>query len=298
MKTQDSFVPLSFSAALAFATCLGICSLLANQATAQKNTSAKQGEWSRFRGPNGTGISSATSIPTSWTEKDYNWVSKLPGKGSSSPVVWNDHIFLTTSDRDKGVRSVFSIRTKDGSVHWRRDFPYQPYRVHRDNDFASASPVADPNGVVVVWSSPKQLLMLAFDLEGKEQWRKDLGPYKGLHGSASSPIIVNDLVILANDQMNPVRMARYLPKGASMIPDKSFLIAIERKTGKTRWQLERRTELAGYATPCVRQIKNGKPELVITGTAHGVTGIDLATGKVNWEISDVFASRTVASPQL
>jgi outer membrane protein assembly factor BamB len=169
--------------------------------------------------------------------------------------------------------------------------------MHRDNDFASATPTVDAHGVVVVWSTPDQLLMLALDHDGKEQWRRDLGPYKGIHGSASSPVIVDGLVVLANDQMNPVRMAKYLPKNASMVPGKSFLIAVDRKTGKTRWKVNRRTELAGYATPCVRQTEDG-PELIFTGTAHGITGIDLATGKVNWEIDNVFASRTVGSPQL
>ena len=83
-----------------------------------------------------------------------------------------------------------------------------------------------------------------------------------------------------------------------MVPGKSFLIAVDRMTGKTRWKVPRRTELAGYATPCVRRVDGGRPEVIFTGTAHGITSVDLATGKVNWEIDDVFASRTVGSPQL
>jgi outer membrane protein assembly factor BamB len=196
------------------------------------------------------------------------------------------------------TRSVLCIDTGNGQIRWRRDFPYKGYRKHRDNDVASATPTVDADGVVVVWSTPGQLLMLAFDLNGKPMWERELGPFKGIHGSASSPIIVDDLVILANDQMNPVRMAHELPKDASMVPGKSFLIAVDRKTGKTRWKVPRRTELTGYATPCVRRIDGGRPEVIFTGTAHGITSVDLATGKVNWEIDDVFASRTVGSPQL
>jgi len=255
-------------------------------------------EWTRFRGPNGSGISGARTIPIKWTAKEYNWTIELPGDGSSSPVVWKEKLFVTCNDRKKSIRSVVCVNATDGKIRWRRNFPYTSYRMHRDNDFASATPTVDADGVVVVWSMPKQLLMLALDLDGRELWRRDLGPYVGLHGSASSPIIADDLVILANDQMHPQVMKRHLPKDASMVPGKSFLIAVDRMSGKTRWKIDRRTVLAGYSTPCVRQTGTGAPELVFSGTAHGMTGVDLVTGKVNWEIKGILNSRVVGSPQL
>jgi outer membrane protein assembly factor BamB len=258
----------------------------------------QQDTWTRFRGPNGSGISDARTIPMKWTAKDYNWTVKLPGAGSSSPVVWGNRIFLTCNDAQPAVRRIVCLDTRDGRVRWFRDYVHPRYAMHRDNDFASATPSVDADGVVLTWSTPGRLVMLALDLEGREQWRKDLGPYVGLHGSASSPVIVDDLVILANDQMNPVVMKRHLPKNASMTPGDSFLIAVDRATGDTRWKLKRRTVLAGYATPCLRRPEGGDAELVFTGTAHGITGVDLATGKVNWEIPGLFSSRTVGSPQL
>ncbi|MDP7292343.1 MAG: PQQ-binding-like beta-propeller repeat protein [Verrucomicrobiota bacterium] len=261
------------------------------------HTAEEENEWTRFRGPNGSGISGAKTIPIRWIAKDYNWTVILPGDGSSSPVVWGQHLFVTCNDRKKSIRSIVCVNATDGKIRWRRNFPYTSYRMHRDNDFASATPTVDAGGVVVVWSMPKQLLMLALDLEGKELWRRDLGPYVGIHGSASSPIIANDLVVLANDQMHPQVMKRYLPKGASMVPGESFLIAVDRKSGKTCWKIERKTVLAGYSTPCVRQTGRGT-ELVFSGTAHGMTGVGLKTGKVNWEIKGILGSRVVGSPQL
>jgi outer membrane protein assembly factor BamB len=258
----------------------------------------EENEWTRFRGPNGSGISGAQSIPVKWTAKEYNWTIELPGDGSSSPVVWKEKLFVTCNDRKKSIRSVVCVNATDGKILWHRDFPYTSYPMHRDNDFASATPTVDADGVVVVWSMPKQLLMLALDLEGKELWRRDLGPYVGIHGSASSPIIADGLVILANDQMDPKVMKRFLPRDASMVPEKSFLIAVDRMTGKTRWKIDRRTVLAGYSTPCVRQTGGDGPELVFSGTAHGMTGVDLATGKINWEIKGILNSRVVGSPQL
>ncbi len=64
------------------------------------HTSAEEGEWSRFRGPNGSGISKATTVPVRWTEQDYNWKIELPGVGESSPVVWENRIFVTCGDRE------------------------------------------------------------------------------------------------------------------------------------------------------------------------------------------------------
>ncbi|MCP4731341.1 MAG: PQQ-binding-like beta-propeller repeat protein [Roseibacillus sp.] len=279
---------------VSFTALLLVCSM----GTVVAHAAGKKNEWTRFRGPNGSGISEAKAIPIKWTAKDYNWVAKLPGSGSSSPVVWGDRIFLTCNDTEKTTRTILCMDTRDGKIRWRRDFPFTPYHMHRDNDFASATPTVDADGVVVVWSKPEQLLILALDLEGKEMWRRDLGPYVGTWGSASSPIIAGGLVILANDQMHPQVMKRFLPKDASMVPGKSFLIAVDRKSGKTRWKIDRHTVLAGYSTPCVRETGNDSPELVFSGTAHGMTGVDLATGKVNWEIKGVLGSRVVGSPQL
>ncbi|MCH2505786.1 MAG: hypothetical protein MK125_09565, partial [Dehalococcoidia bacterium] len=121
-------------------------------------------EWTRFRGPNGSGISGARTIPTKWTAKEYNWTVKMPGDGSSSPVVWKENLFVTCNDRKKSIRSIVCVNATDGKIHWRRDFPYTSYRMHRDNDFASSTPPVDGDGVGVVWSMPKQLLMLALDL--------------------------------------------------------------------------------------------------------------------------------------
>ena len=121
--------------------------------------------------------------------------------------------------------------------------------------------------------------------------------YKGLHGSSNSPILADGLVVLANDQMDPKRFAWHLPKGTNMDPGKSFLIALDRRKGKTRWKVDRRSELAGYATPCIRR-SGGRTEVVFTSTAHGITAVDLKSGRISWEIDKIWDNRTVSSPQL
>jgi outer membrane protein assembly factor BamB len=254
-------------------------------------------EWTRFRGPNGSGISTATGIPVTWSEDDYQWQINLPVQGSSSPVLWGRQIFLTGDDAENGQRSILCIDADSGQIQWRRDYAFEDHYLHRDNDFASGTPCVDEDGVIVVWSTPNQVLMIALDLDGQEKWRRDLGPYKGLHGSASSPIIADGLVVLANDQMDPKRFSFYLPDGTNMDPGKSFLIALERETGETRWKVDRESELAGYATPCIRRLGD-RTEAIFTSTVHGITAVDLQTGDISWEIDQLWDNRTVSSPQL
>ncbi len=254
-------------------------------------------EWTRFRGPNGSGISPATNIPLKWTADDYNWQIDLPIQGSSSPVIWGKRLFLMGDDVEAGHRSVLCIDADSGQILWRRDYSLQQHYLHRDNDFASATPCVDADGLIVVWSNPDQLLMTALSLDGEEMWRRDLGPYKGLHGSSNSPIIADGLVVLANDQMDPKRFSWYLPEGTNMDPGKSFLIALDRKTGETRWKVDRKSELAGYATPCIRR-SGGEAEVVFSSTAHGITAVDLQSGHIRWEIDGIWDNRTVSSPQL
>ena len=261
------------------------------------STDSPAEEWTRFRGPNGSGISSASGIPVTWKEEDYNWQLDVPVRGSSSPVLWEKNLFLTGDDTENGFRSVLCIDADSGRILWRRDYPFESHYLHRDNDFASATPCVDGEGVIFVWSTPKQVLMIALDLSGKEMWRRDLGPFKGLHGSGSSPIIADGLVLLANDQMDPERFSFYLSDDTNMDPGKSFLIALDRMTGKTRWKIDRKSELAGYATPCIRRVGD-RAEAIFTSTAHGITAVDLESGKISWEIDGLWDDRTVSSPQL
>jgi outer membrane protein assembly factor BamB len=256
---------------------------------------AGEGDWPRFRGPNGQGISDATTIPVKWTADDYNWKVKLPGTGHSSPVLWGDRIFLTCTDAESAKRMIVCLKAADGSKVWQRDYESKSYSQNNDNSFASASPAADAAGIVITWSTPEEITLLALDLDGKDVWRRSLGPLVAKHGSGQSPIIFGDLVILANDQEDLNRMPMPGPSGSRPV-GKSSLIAIDRKTGQTRWQIERQTGLAAYSTPCIYQAEGGKPEIIFSSTAHGITAVDPATGKVNWEVNGIFKDRCVGSP--
>jgi outer membrane protein assembly factor BamB len=258
---------------------------------------AGEGDWTRFRGPDGAGISDASTVPVTWTEKDYNWKVKVPGVGHSSPVLHGKRIFLTSAEPGTARRLVLCLDAADGHTLWQRDYPSKGYRQHSDNSYATATPAADAEGVVVTWTTPDEVLLVALDSEGRETWRRDLGPFVGERGSGTSPILFGDLVVLANDQEDPNQLPENLGKPDPNRPvGKSFLIAVDRRTGKTRWQIERRTALAAYSTPCVYRPQGGPPELIFTSTSHGITGVDPVAGRVTWEIGGLLAYRCVGSP--
>src|SRR6266542_4347636 len=111
-------------------------------------------EWTRFRGPNGTGISHATTIPSHLTDADLNWKVELPGMGHSSPVLWGERIFLTSSGDKSGGIFVLCLDVKDGRLLWHHDFSLEPFPRHPFNSYASSTPAVDAQRVYVVWNEP------------------------------------------------------------------------------------------------------------------------------------------------
>lgn len=259
--------------------------------------SADDGDWNRFRGPNGTGISNAKTVPIRWSEKDYNWKIELPGPGHSSPVVWKDWVFVTCGDTKTAHRTLVCVDAATGRTLWKHEESSRTYDQHRENGYATATPTVDADGVIFTWTTPEAVMLLALDLEGHEVWRRNLGPLVSLQGSGSSPIFWRDMVVLVNDQEDMALSAG----GKSDKPHpvgRSSVIAVDRKTGKTRWETEIKTSMANYTTPCIYQGEGGRPELIFATTAQGIVSFDPDTGKHNWEIGQPFLDRAVISPVL
>jgi outer membrane protein assembly factor BamB len=247
-------------------------------------------EWARFRGPNGTGISHAKTVPTKMTEADINWKVELPGTGHSSPVLWGERIFLTSTGDKSGGISVLCLSARDGRLLWRRDFSLNPFPRHKFNSYAASTPCVDERRVYVLWNEPEHYLLSALDHEGKEVWQRDFGPFVSQHGCGISPIVYQDKVILGNEQ-DDAAFVKENPRSGT-----SFVVAVDAKTGRTLWQTPRRSAVVAYSTPCVYEPKRGKPALVLNSQGHGIYALDPDGGKVLWEYDQAFDKRSVSSP--
>jgi outer membrane protein assembly factor BamB len=239
-------------------------------------------EWTRFRGPNGSGLGTAPGLPVKWTDADYKWKVELPGSGPASPVVWGERIFLTSADEQAMHRYIVCLSTADGSLLWKQEFPYQKFarKINAFNGYASSTPAVDEDRVYVCWSQPESFMLAAFDHNGKQVWTYDLGPYESQHGSGTSPILVGDLVVLCNEQDGP----------------RSFLVAVEKKTGQLRWKLDRTSGKTPASTPVVYHPKGGSDQVIFTSTKHGIASIDASSGNEAWSVPDAFNLRCVGSP--
>ena len=247
-------------------------------------------EWTRFRGPNGTGISHAKTIPTKITDADLNWKIQLPGSGHSSPVLWGERIFLTATGDKAGGISVLSVAATDGKVIWKRDFALTPFARHQFNSFASSTPAVDADRVYVAWNEPEHFMLTALDHDGNTIWQRDFGPFVSQHGCGISPIVYEGKVILGNEQDDMKFVKEQTRSGTS------FVVAVDSKTGKTLWETPRRSAVVAYSTPTVYTRRNGRPEIVLCSQGEGIYAVSPETGQVLWQYEQAFDKRSVSSP--
>jgi outer membrane protein assembly factor BamB len=219
--------------------------------------------WSRWRGPSGQGLVEGPGYPEKWSEtENVVWRVPVPGEGNSSPIVWADRIFLTTSREDGQRLSLLSYRRSDGNLLWETRIPQQGVEhVHAKNGHASATPVTDGERVYTSFGAHG---LVAFDFGGKILWHQAVGKLDNYHGSAGSPILYRDSVILYQDHQGD-----------------SFVAAFDRTTGKTKWR-ESREAKTGWGTPIV--IRAGERDELIVSSQHQVDAYDPESGKLLWTV--------------
>lgn len=238
-------------------------------------------DWTRFRGPNGSGLGQAPNLPAVFSEADFNWKTELPGTGHSSPVIWGDRIFLTSAAPGSARRIVSAVNAKDGKILWSKEYETPAFRQHADNSYASSSAAVDAERVYVWWGATEGSALVALDQKsGKEVWKHDLGSFSAQHGPGTSPVVVEGSVLLNFDQEQP----------------ESFLLCLDAATGKVRWKTPHAGTTSSASTPCIRPTAGGRSEVILISRTNGMTAVDVATGKVNWELPGVMQRRCVASP--
>ncbi len=251
---------------------------------------ARAENWPQWRGPQGSGLTAETGLPTEWDrEKNVVWRVPLPEDGNSTPVVWGDRIFVSQPLSDSKQRTLMCFARDDGRKLWQAAVTYEADESsHRTNPYCSPSPVTDGERVIAWFGSAG---LFCYDLEGNEQWRRDLGPQEHMWGYGTSPIMYRDLCILNFGPGN-----------------REVLLAVDKRTGEEVWRVEplsldEEDKLSGpenngnadpkdgdgqrskmlrgtWSTPILVEA-GGRNELVVTHPRR-VTAYEPATGELLW----------------
>jgi len=216
--------------------------------------------WTRFRGPNGSGVNDGDKLPVE-LDADHNvvWKTAVP-EGYSSPVLADDRLFLTAFEDNRLLTMAFDRAT--GRELWRREAPRpRVERLDPRNNPAAPSPTIDDARVYVFFA---EFGLLAYDFAGNEAWRVPLGPFDNLYGMGASPVAFDGKVLLVADQRTG-----------------SFLIAVDGESGNVVWRVERPEAASSHATPIVWRPEGGEPQLLVVGSFL-FSGYSIATGERLW----------------
>lgn len=251
-------------------------------------------DWSRFRGPNGTGLAETTGLPAVVDESTTLWKAPL-GKGWSSPVLWGDMV-VVTAETAANKRAVIALSAKDGKELWRYETEFVPHNIHKTyNTFASSSPFIDAERIYINWSSGTNIQALALDHSGKLVWHNDhVADYIHEHGTGISPV-VEDGIMIVRSEFDWQRDGKVYTEDPEQQKWKACIVGLDAKTGKQVWKLDIPNCLNTFSTPVVHALKNGKKEVICADTGSGVMGIDLKTGKINWQHNPGYNQRSLGS---
>ena len=267
---------------------------------------ASAGNWPQWRGPDGSGISTEKNLPSQWSPtKNIKWKTPIEGRGHSSPIVWENKIFVTTAiegaevpgakaakhlidNKDfvhpdsvganrKHTFKVVALNRDNGKILWEtvawEGTPYDDR--HRKSSYAASTPATDGKLVYAYFGSEG---LYAYDFNGKLAWKADVGKLANLGmGTATSPILFENVVIVQADEDNG---------------EKSFIVAYDKTTGKEVWKTPRKVQIS-WSTPLLARSAK-RTELIASGT-ESIIAYDPATGKELWTHKGV-ESNAIPSP--
>jgi len=255
-------------------------------------------QWAQFRGPQAGVVADDPNLPETWSEtENVAWKVDVPGMGWSSPIVWDDHVFVTSAissgkeaapvaglyDEHDHVKAaaaqrwmVYDFDFKTGKLRWERELHRgdPPLLRHIKNSYASETPVTDGERLYVYFGNIG--LIAALDFNGKTVWSKNVGAYNTQVelGTGASPVLYKDRLFIVNDNTT-----------------QSFLMALEARTGKELWRVNRE-ERGNWSTPVIWENER-RTELVTTGTIKN-RSYDL-DGNLLWELGGM-STLTIPTP--
>lgn len=246
---------------------------------------AQADNWPGWRGPKGDGHSAEPMLPIKWSStENIVWKVPLIGEGHASPIIWNDHVFLVSCVPQEQSRLLTAYDRRDGKTLWERTVIRSPLETkHALNSYASSTPVTDGQLVYVTFlesdnqtvvatnvSQPRdvtlgQMVVAAYDFNGTQRWIARPGQFVSVHGYCTCPVLYKDLLILNGDHDGD-----------------SYLVALDKQTGKQVWKIPREHKTRSYVTPIIRHFA-GRTQLILSGS-KSVTAYEPDTGRLIWNI--------------
>ena len=236
--------------------------------------------WPGWRGLRGDGTSVETSIPLAWDAEKGDgiaWKVAVPYGGHSSPVIWDDRVFVTGADVADPRRMLMAFDRRTGKLLWEKEVAKAALeKKHQLNSWASGTPATDGKLVYTAFLDGKEMLVTAYDFQGNEKWSVRPGVFSSVHGYCSCPVLFEKTVIVNGDH-----------------DGEAYLVAVDRETGQTIWKTPRENKTRSYCTPIIREI-DGRMQMILSGSKC-VASYDPRSGERLW-ILDGPTEQFVASP--
>ena len=260
----------------------GLCAVALSAILVQ---SASAENWPGWRGPRGDGSIAEANGPAKWgVGENVAWKVELPYGGHSSPVVWDDYVFVVGADTEQQNRMLVALDRKSGKTLWEQIVVHAPLESkHKLNSFASSTPATDGKLIYVSFLevgtrtiparnvsrkrpvTPGKMVVAAYDFSGKLKWRMKPGVFVSVHGFCSSPVIYKDSIIVNGDHDGD-----------------AYIVALDRDNGKTLWKTPRENKTRSYCTPIIREI-DGRMQMMLSGSKC-VTSYNPDNGSLQWII--------------
>ena len=231
-------------------------------------SAAQAQNWPGWRGPNGDGSSSETNLPVKWDSvTNVVWKTSVPGKGYSSPVIWNDKLFITTAIQETQEKILLCYDNRSGKLLWQKTVLKSPFEgKHDNNSYASGTPATDGTKIYVSFLDGKVVFVAAFDFSGKLVWEQRPGTFSSPHGYSCSPVLFEDKVIINGDSQGD-----------------SFVAALSKADGHVVWKVLHERPAHSFSTPIFRNM-SGKMQLIFCGNKE-IASYNPSDGTKYWFVS-------------
>jgi outer membrane protein assembly factor BamB len=243
---------------------------------------AQAENWPCFRGPTRQGRSEAKDLPLTWSAtENIKWKSPVPGEGWSSPIVWQDTIFLTSTEESGLSCRVLCFDATTGGLRWNREvFRQETARKESRNSYATPTPATDGRRVYAVFGSGG---IAAVDFDGKVEWTFREFQFYSRHGLGASPLLEDGLLVMPWDwSTDPAKEGAANERVGWQLPwDRSFVFALDAVTGKLKWKNGRGMSRIAHITPNIWIDETGRKQ-VVSGAGDVLQGFDLKTGERLW----------------